>query len=182
MGRCGTKREPLLSQQRPRPDEDEFLWSARRSPWLLPSASLRLSGTVHHLAGQHGLAGELVAHVSPATDLAGGAAKGEHIHFNAKLVPGCDRLAELGPLDAGEDHDLVCAVFNFHQQQQSSRLAHRLHHQYPWHEWILREVSLEKRFVDGDILDSYDPLLTAHFSNAVQQQVREAVENDPHDL
>src|SRR6266568_7725637 len=107
MGQCGTKRELLLSQQRRRPDEHEFLCSARRSPWLLPSASLRLSGTVHNLAGQHGLAGQLVAHVSPATDLAGSAAKGEHIHLNAELVPGCDRLAELGPLDAGEDHNLV---------------------------------------------------------------------------
>ncbi len=134
------------------------------------------------LAGQRGLAGQLAVHIGLGLHAAQAALERQHFHLDAQLVAGRHRAAELGPLDAGEDHQLLVAVGNLGHHDDAAGLGHGLHHQHAGHDGIAGKVALEKRLVDGHILDGHQALGGLELDDPVDQQKRVAVGKKTQDL
>ena len=102
-----------------------------------------------------------------------------------QLIAGNDVLAELGAVDAAQLHaETVAAVGRRPsrvEQQQRRRLRQRLDHEDRRHQRLVRKVSLEKIFVDGDVLERDQPLPRLVLGDGVDEErgkaVGEAFEN-----
>jgi glutamate carboxypeptidase len=126
-------------------------------------------------AGDHAFANQLVLHIGFALEAAGGAAEGENVHLDAKLIARRYRPPEARALDTGKHQQLIVAVLNFAEQQRGPRLRHGLNDQHTRHDGVAGKMSDEKGLVDRNILDGDDPLSTDEFDHAVDEQHRIAV-------
>ena len=65
-------------------------------------------------------------------------------------------LAELHIIELHEVSTPALRLLQLVENQETATLCHRLYLQYAWHHRLLWEVTLEERFVAGDILDTHD--------------------------
>jgi len=93
-----------------------------------------------------------------------------HLHLNAHLVAGAHGTPKLRAVDPGEHHHFVVAVFYFREQQRAPGLCNGLYNQHAWHDGQARKMSIEERFVDGDILDGHYALFALQLQHAVNEQ------------
>src|SRR5581483_2303061 len=116
-------------------------------------------GTRHELATDDGFAHALVSYIDGALHANRGEPPCQHFHLDAQLVAGNNRATEARAFDAGEYHQLVFAIGHFCEQQRAPGLGDGFHHQYPGHDGKPREVTGEKRFIDGNVLERDNALL-----------------------
>lgn len=100
------------------------------------------------------------------------APKCQNINLDAELVARSYGAAEARALNSGEDQQLVIALGHLGEKKGGAGLGHSFHDQNARHDGIAREVSHEKRLVDGDILDGDDALGAHQFNHAIDQQER----------
>ncbi len=62
---------------------------------------------------------------------------------------------------------------NLGQQQDPTRLGDRFHHQHTRHDGIVRKMTLEEWFIDGNVLDRHDAPPGADLEHAVDQEKRD---------
>ena len=67
------------------------------------------------------------------------------------------------------------------EELDSSCLGHRLHHQHPGHDGIPGKVPLEKRLVEGHVLQRNDAPSFLQLQDSIHQKKRIAMRNDLHD-
>ena len=79
-------------------------------------------GAIGQRAHDSGFAGQFAVDGCDAAQPDGGCAPVEDSDFDTELIAGNDRLAELGLLDAGEDHELGVAVRNLGEEQRAASL------------------------------------------------------------
>ena len=103
------------------------------------------------------------------------------VTIELQLIAGNDVLAELGVVDAAQLHAAAAGAPGVIEQQQRRRLRQRLDHEDRRHQRLAAEMSLEKIFVDGDVLERDQPLPRLVLGDGVDEQrgkaVGEAFEN-----
>ena len=143
-----------------------------------PQAQVR-SG--HQTATDRGLGHFFVLHVGDALHPAAVAAPHFHVDLDPQRVAGNHRAAEAGAFNSGEEHNLFLAVLELTEQQHSAGLRHGFYDQHAGHYRKIGKVSGKEMLVDGDILDSHNPLLAGQFHDPVNQQkwvtMRQDLEN-----
>ena len=102
-------------------------------------------------------------------------ARGAERHDQLQLVAGDDVLAELGAVDAAQLDAGVVAPVHFIEQQQRRRLRQRLDHEDRRHQRLVRKMSLEEIFVDGDVLEGDQPLSRLVLGDGVDEERGKAV-------
>ena len=103
------------------------------------------------------------------------------VELETQLVAGQHRAAELRLVDADEVHELPLRIVDRVEEQHAAGLRHRLDDEHRRHDRMAREVALEERLVDGDVLDADDALALLELEDAVHEQERIAVRHDLHD-
>ena len=102
-------------------------------------------------------------------------------HHELQLIAGNDLLAELRAINAAQVHPRALTAADFIEQQQRRRLRQRLDHEDRRHQRLVRKVSLEEVFVDGDVLERDQPLPRLVLGDRVDEErgkaVREAFED-----
>jgi hypothetical protein len=98
-------------------------------------------------------------------------------HFQAQRVTGHDRFFEPSIVDPDEvvDQALVGPMLFTVKRQDRAGLRHRLDDQHPRHHRVMREMALEVRLVDRDILESSQMLARLAGEHPVDHQERVAV-------
>ena len=89
-------------------------------------------------------------------------------------VAGHYLLAEFHVVYLHEVCGITLRLVDRTENQKAASLCHCLHEQYSRHYGFLREVSLEERLVDGDVLDAYD-IAFSFVDDFVDKQHRIAV-------
>src|SRR5690242_15037742 len=89
--------------------------------------------SVHQLAGDGRLACQLVSDVSMPLQFHRVYSPYQHVHLDAQLVAGLDRLAKLRFFDPGEDHEALVPIGDFGEQQCAGGLRDRFDHEYSRH-------------------------------------------------
>ncbi len=97
-----------------------------------------------------------------------------------QLIAGDDVLAELGAVNAAQLHAETVAAAAVTarrriEQQQRRRLRQRLDHEDRRHQRLVRKVSLEEIFVDGDVLERDQPLPRLVLGDGVDEKRGKAV-------
>ena len=105
----------------------------------------------------------------------------DHCHLDTKLIAWHHGPPELRGIDRDQQHQLVIAIRNALENQHARRLRHGFHDQDAGHNRKLRKVPVEKRLVDGDILDADNPF-RLEFEDAIDKQERVAMRQDLPDL
>src|SRR5687767_7059962 len=107
----------------------------------------------------------------------------EYFHDNAHLVAGNDGPAELGLVDTHEVDDRLCQIgVLLEQSQNRTRLSHGFNGQYAGHDSRTWKMPIEKRLIDGDILERDDPFIRIDLDDAVDQEKRVSMRKNPHNL
>src|SRR5690606_6606840 len=132
----------------------------------------------HHLGFAHGLALD----VGDAAHPAGAALELDHLELKTKLVSGRHRAAELHAVDRHEVHHLRFRVIEVVHQEHSAGLRHSLDDQHTGHDRVPREVALEERLVDGDVLDADNSTVGLDLDDPIDQEERVAMRDHLHDL
>ena len=129
-----------------------------------------------------GLADDLALDGYDALHSDGVGAPVEHLHLDAELIAGNDRAAELGGIDAGEDHQLVVAVGDLGEQERAAGLGDGFDHEDAGHDGVVGEVALELGLVERDVFDGDDALLALDLDDAVDEEEGIAMRQEGHDL
>lgn len=90
-------------------------------------------------------------------------------HFDAELITGDDGSTELRVFDRSEQHDLVLAVWDLAQDEDTGGLRHALDNEDAGHDGETGEVALEVWFGGGNVLDADDAHLF-QFKDAVHKE------------
>ena len=87
-------------------------------------------------------------------------------------------------VDAGEVENVAAlrADAGVQHRQQAAGLCQCFEHQHARHGWHQREVSHEERLVEGDVLDRRQRLALFIVVDAIHQQKRVAMRQQPHDI
>jgi hypothetical protein len=139
-------------------------------------------GTIDDLASDGGFAGEFAVDGCAAFHFRGVGTPREDGDFDAQLVAGHDGLAELGALDAGEDHELLVSIGDLGKEKCSSGLSDGFDDEDAGHDRVTGKVSCEMRLVYGDVLDGDDALATIDLDDAVDEKERVAMRKNALDL
>src|SRR5207244_11330403 len=102
---------------------------------------------IHHLAHQRRLRGELSVHHRFAFEFAEITTPREDVHFNSQLFSWHHRTPESRAVYRDKEEQLVLAVRNLQQQQQTACLRHRFDDQHTRHDRLAGEMTLKVCFV-----------------------------------
>src|SRR5438874_4455085 len=102
-------------------------------------------------------------------------------HLDAQGVPWRHGPTEAAVVDAREQGELAAVLGKLEHGHRPS-LGHRLDHQDPGHDWTPGEVSGELWLVRGHRLDRDHALALLELEDAVDQEERIPMRDDPHDL
>src|SRR5437762_9205081 len=139
------------------------------------------SSVAHH-RGHVGFGDDLTVDFPYAAHLANGSPQLDDLELEPYLVSRFYRPAEFHVVQRHEVDNLALRIFNRSHQQHASDLRHRLDDQHARHDRVAWEMSLEKRLVDGDVLEPYYALFFLDLEDPVHQQERIAVWQHLHDV
>ena len=94
------------------------------------------------------------------------------------MVSGDDGTAKTGIVHGDDVHEFVFAVLNIEKQEQTTHLGHGFDDQNARHDWLAGEMALKKVFVDRDVFNSDDALLSFHFFDSIHEEKWVAVRED----
>jgi len=102
-------------------------------------------------------------------------AEAERRDFQNESVTRNDRPPKARFFDAREEHQLLIAIGDLAEGKDGAALRQRFDHQHARHHGRAWKVSLEKRLVNADLLDAYDPLERRQLDDPIDQQKRIAM-------
>src|SRR6185436_4652521 len=154
---------------------------ARRWTIPAPSGGSAPSSVAHH-RGHVGFGHDLAVDFADTAHLANHAANLDDLELEPDLISRLYRASELHVVERHEVDDLALRVPDRSHQQHAAHLRHRFDDENAGHDWMPRKMSLEERLVDGDVLQSHDPLLLLDLQNPIHQQEGIAVWQNLHDV
>ncbi len=101
--------------------------------------------------------------------------------FEDYLVAGYDGFSEFTVIDAHEVSLFVFVSAFGAEYDDGADLGEGFDDEYARHDWIFGPVSLEKRFVDGDVFDAFDGFRGFEVCNSIHEKEWESVGEDFHD-
>src|SRR5271157_1649997 len=104
------------------------------------------------------------------------------MHLDSKLIARQHRATELSVFDAGKIDKLSVLVRHVTVDHHTRYLGHAFNDQNPGHDGRAGEMALEKRLIDGDVLEPDNAFLALDFQNAVNQQERITMWKKAHDI
>jgi methylaspartate ammonia-lyase len=130
-----------------------------------------------HGAHQLGLDGQLAVHGGARRVLVDGALLARDRRLEDQLVARLHHALEARAVDAGEVVQArAVRLLAFRRERQQRRgLGQRLQHQHARHHRTVREVPVEERLVDRDVLQRLDAHVLLELEHAVDEQERIAV-------
>ena len=93
------------------------------------------------------------------------------LYFDEQLVSGQDRVPEPGVVYRREIGDLV-AIFFFPQHQAGGYLRHRFDYDNSGHHRVVRKMTGEIRFRDGNVFESDDRPVVFNLQDSVYEEER----------
>jgi hypothetical protein len=102
-------------------------------------------------------------------------ARAQRSHFKHQRVTGNNGAAKPSFFDSGEQDQLLIAVINLTQRENSAALSHRLNHQNAWHYRCTGEMTLKIFFVEADLFDADDSFAWHEFDDAIDEEERIAM-------
>src|SRR5271157_2865870 len=104
------------------------------------------------------------------------------MHLDSKLIARQHWAAELSVFDAGKIDELSVLVRQVTVDHYTRHLGHAFNDQHPGHDRRAREMALEKRLIDGDVLEPDNAFVALDFQYAVNQQKGITMWKKAHDI
>ena len=125
----------------------------------------------HHVAIDQGLSQHFKIPVSVL----------QNLDFNSELIAGDDRQPKTALVYPREIHQFRIPVRVPTKKEDNPHLGQGFYKKHPRHDWMIREVALEKRLIDSDILEPHHVRQTISLEDSVYQEewvaLREDLEN-----
>jgi hypothetical protein len=116
--------------------------------------------------------GELAIDLRFAAHTLNARANAQGRNFKYQGVAGNYRPAKTRLLNPGEKDQLLIAVFDFAQRQNSAHLGQRFHYEHAGHDGGARKVTLKKRLVDAYLFDADNSFARRQLDDAINEQER----------
>src|SRR5215211_7331537 len=145
-----------------------------RGPPVPPLLSLHPLSECEH---QLGLTDALAISRRGTLASAGPALEACELDLHAQSISGENLPPEPDALYPGEEGERAAKLLQGHYPN-CPYLRHRLYYEYPWHDRIIREVSLEEGFVLRDVLYPHGAHSRLYLRNPIHQQERVPVRDE----